>query len=155
MHVSIVICMQCMYVCIANIFIFQYIASICSEKRNNKLFIIHFWLFQTGDECPSELLVLKMNIQKLNYELEIGDWKLMYLRTHRHFRPEEEPKQGNTTLPTLPSTGGNLLVHDRGVILAFFVSLVYVYNIKLIKSGSYTQIHQSQLAANVMSSIES
>ncbi|KAF7701279.1 fibrinogen like 1B isoform X1 [Silurus meridionalis] len=67
----------------------------------------------TEDECPFEVLELKKSIQKLNQELIFWDWKLTHLRTHRRFRPAVESKQDNETLPTLPSTGGNLLVHDR------------------------------------------
>ncbi|XP_053097393.1 fibrinogen like 1B [Pangasianodon hypophthalmus] len=67
----------------------------------------------TGDDCPLELMELKESIHKLNYELILGDWKLMHLRTHRHIRPAAETKQDNTTLPALPSTGGNLMVNDR------------------------------------------
>lgn len=63
-----------------------------------------------------EVLELKSCIQKLNFELIIRDWKLMQLRTHPRFRPAAESKKDNMTLPALPSTGGNLLVHDRGVI---------------------------------------
>lgn len=87
-----------------------------------------FCSIEAGDECALELLELKESIQKLHYELIIGDWKLMYLRAHHHFRATAESKQGNLTLPTLPSTGGNLLVHDRGFILAycFLVSFVFL-----------------------------
>ncbi|XP_062870844.1 fibrinogen like 1B [Trichomycterus rosablanca] len=70
-----------------------------------------------GDECLLELSELKVSIEKLNNELLIGDWKLAHLRAHRRFRllqkPKEETGHNYTTLPTLPSTGGNLLVHDR------------------------------------------
>lgn len=76
------------------------------------------FFFKAGDECYSELFELKMSIKKLNNELLFGDWKLAHLRVHRRFRHLQNFKvghrQNNTILPTLPSTAGNLLVHDRG-----------------------------------------
>jgi len=62
----------------------------------------------------------------LNNKLLIGEWKVMHLRAHRRFKlvPKLELSQEfkNTsenhteTSPTLPSTGGSLLVHDKGKV---------------------------------------
>ncbi len=59
----------------------------------------------------------------LNNKYLIGEWKVMHLRNHRRFKlvsnlelsPEHKTPENNTEpLPTLPSTGGSLLVHDKG-----------------------------------------
>lgn len=64
---------------------------------------------------------LKEEIRKLNNKLFVGEWKVKHLRNHRRFKLQ--PQENNNTyenntgpLPTLPSTGGTLLVHDRGNI---------------------------------------
>ncbi|XP_077098837.1 fibrinogen like 1B isoform X2 [Siphateles boraxobius] len=71
----------------------------------------------------SEVSTLKEEIRMLNNKLLIGEWKVMQLRAHRRFRlvPNLElsleyknTSENNTEpSPTLPSTGGSLLVHDK------------------------------------------
>lgn len=88
-----------------------------------------FLSIETEDDCPLELLELKESIQKLNYELILGDWKLQHLHIHRHIRPTAQSNEDITSLPTLPSTGGNLLVHDRGVM---FIQVIIDYTVTSI-----------------------
>ncbi|XP_076876079.1 fibrinogen like 1B isoform X1 [Brachyhypopomus gauderio] len=71
------------------------------------------------DECRFELSELKASIQKLDYKLIIGELQLARLRAHRRSTMRttfEQPASKNQTsrpVSSLPSTGGNLLVHDR------------------------------------------
>lgn len=74
------------------------------------------------------MLKLKDEIRKLNNKLLIGEWKVMHLRNHRRFKlvpnlelslEHKETSENNTepSSPTLPSTGGSLLVHDKGNVM--------------------------------------
>uniref|UniRef100_W5L7T1 Fibrinogen like 1B n=1 Tax=Astyanax mexicanus TaxID=7994 RepID=W5L7T1_ASTMX len=69
------------------------------------------------DECHVEVSNLRASIQKLDEVLLLGEWKLAHMRAHRRFKqvPKLDPliDHNETTLPSLPSTGGDILVHDR------------------------------------------
>ncbi|XP_072515193.1 fibrinogen like 1B [Salminus brasiliensis] len=69
------------------------------------------------DECHFEVSELRASIQKLDHMFLIGEWKLAHIRAHRRFKlvpkPESSIGHNETTTPSLPSTGGNLLVHDK------------------------------------------
>ncbi|KAA0703953.1 Fibrinogen-like protein 1 [Triplophysa tibetana] len=83
------------------------------------LLMLQMLFINAEEECTlSEVSKLKEEIRKLNNKLLVGEWKVMHLRNHRRFKlqPQEyhNTYENNTgTLPTLPSTGGTLLVHDR------------------------------------------
>ncbi|XP_052423709.1 fibrinogen like 1B [Carassius gibelio] len=83
-----------------------------------------FLQISAEEDCQiSEVLKLKEEIRKLNNKLLIGEWKVMHLRNHRRFKlipnlelsleHQETPENNTEHSPTLPSTGGSLLVHDK------------------------------------------
>lgn len=75
-------------------------------------------VIEGDDGCQLELSELRASIQRLDQALLLGEWKLAHMRSHRRLKPvpKTEPwaSQNETTEPLLPSTGGSLLVHDRG-----------------------------------------
>ncbi|XP_061074060.1 fibrinogen-like protein 1 [Conger conger] len=69
-------------------------------------------------ECLLEVAELKHSIRGLENKLLIGAWKLNKLREHSYFHLSHRrppPRRNDTAVePTLlPTTSGNLIVHDR------------------------------------------
>ncbi|KAI4877739.1 hypothetical protein NFI96_016174, partial [Prochilodus magdalenae] len=83
----------------------------------DKCLVIHSVTEGDDDECHLELSELKASIKKLDQTLLLGEWKLAHMRARRRFKlaPKQEPptSQNKTIGLSLPSTGGNLLVHDK------------------------------------------
>lgn len=78
--------------------------------------ILQMLFVKAEEECTlSEVSNLKEEIRKLNNKLLVGEWKVMHLRAHRRFKllPQEHNNTYENNTGPLPSTGGNLLVHDR------------------------------------------
>ncbi|XP_035240260.1 fibrinogen-like protein 1 [Anguilla anguilla] len=70
------------------------------------------------EQCLLEVAELKQNIRGLENKLLIGAWKLNKLREYSYFhlshRLPPPSRNGTAVEPTLlPTTSGNLIVHDR------------------------------------------